>query len=303
MCASKIGRSAGERPCGTASARRHRASARRRRPGRYLPWLSIHAADFGSNCVCQVRRCGRTRPGAARIRSTFGYHDREWGFPVNEDRRLFEKICLEGFQAGLELAHDPAQARPRSRRPSHGFDFDRVARMGARDVERLLGRRGHRAPSRQDRVDVNNARPRRELTAAEGRSRRYFWRWEPPPASRPARLTPARCSPTADKSPESVALAQGSEAPRLVVRRPDDRVRVHAGDVGPVDDHYHDCATRRRRGSAGALHPLAGCRRGFKPCGRQRHNIPARLKPRLQGLSGVSGSRPQHRVTTCVVDG
>src|SRR6478735_3222509 len=70
-----------------------------------------------------------------------GYHDREWGFPVTDDRRLFEKICLEGFQSGLSWL-TILRKRDNFRRAFDGFDFERVARFGARDVKRLLADAG-----------------------------------------------------------------------------------------------------------------------------------------------------------------
>src|SRR5213592_3755382 len=65
------------------------------------------------------------------------YHDDEWGFPVDDDRRLFEKLCLEGFQSGLSWRTILAK-RENFRKAFHGFDIDKVARFGARDVQRLL---------------------------------------------------------------------------------------------------------------------------------------------------------------------
>src|SRR5690242_21020203 len=65
------------------------------------------------------------------------YHDTEWGFPVRDDRRLFEKLCLEGFQSGLSWRTVLAK-RENFRAAFHDFDFDRIARFGPRDVARLL---------------------------------------------------------------------------------------------------------------------------------------------------------------------
>ncbi len=65
------------------------------------------------------------------------YHDTEWGYPVDDDRRLFEKICLEGFQSGLSWI-TILRKRPNFRRAFGDFDFERVARFNSRSVERLL---------------------------------------------------------------------------------------------------------------------------------------------------------------------
>ena len=80
-----------------------------------------------------VRRCHWVGEDPLYI----AYHDREWGFPVSDDRRLFEKICLEGFQAGLSWRTILGK-RDAFRDAFAGFDFIRVARFGSRDVERLL---------------------------------------------------------------------------------------------------------------------------------------------------------------------
>ena len=69
------------------------------------------------------------------------YHDREWGFPVADDRRLFEKLCLEGFQSGLSWRTILAK-RENFRAVFHGFDFDRIATFTDADIERLLGDAG-----------------------------------------------------------------------------------------------------------------------------------------------------------------
>src|SRR5580765_8435572 len=66
------------------------------------------------------------------------YHDDEWGHPVEDDHRLFEKLCLEGFQSGLSWL-TILRKREAFRRAFAGFDYGRVARFGARDVRRLLG--------------------------------------------------------------------------------------------------------------------------------------------------------------------
>ena len=94
-----------------------------------------------------VLRCAWCRSSAAYR----DYHDREWGFPVDDDRRLFEKLCLEGFQAGLSWL-TILNKRDAFRRAFAGFDAARVARFGARDVDAAARRCGHRPPSRQDRI-------------------------------------------------------------------------------------------------------------------------------------------------------
>src|SRR3954465_5555054 len=96
-----------------------------------------------------------------------GYHDTEWGFGVDDDHRLFEKLCLEGFQAGLSWL-TILRKRENFRAAFADFDFARVARFDDHDVERLLADAGivrHRG-----KVDaaINNARRALELVDSEG---------------------------------------------------------------------------------------------------------------------------------------
>ena len=106
------------------------------------------------------------------------YHDSEWGFPVGDDRRLFEKLCLEGFQAGPQLAHDPQQARglPQGLRR---LRRERVARFGERDVARLLGDAGIVRHRGKIESTINNARRVLELREEFGSLAAYAWRFEP----------------------------------------------------------------------------------------------------------------------------
>jgi DNA-3-methyladenine glycosylase I len=85
------------------------------------------------------------------------YHDTEWGYPVDDDRRLFEKLCLEGFQAGLSWRTILAK-RENFRAAFKGFDFDEVARFGFADVERLLQDAGIVRHRGKIEAVINNAR-------------------------------------------------------------------------------------------------------------------------------------------------
>jgi DNA-3-methyladenine glycosylase I len=87
------------------------------------------------------------------------YHDREWGFPVADDRRLFEKICLEGFQSGLSWLTILRKCDA-FRDAFFGFDYERVAKMGARDVQRLLGNAAIVRHRGKIESTINNAKPR-----------------------------------------------------------------------------------------------------------------------------------------------
>ncbi|MFO1325399.1 MAG: DNA-3-methyladenine glycosylase I [Burkholderiales bacterium] len=168
------------------------------------------------------------------------YHDREWGFPVADDRRLFEKICLEGFQSGLSWL-TILRKRDAFREAFHGFDFERVATMGARDVQRLLGNAGIVRHRGKIESTINNARRACELAEAEGSLARYFWRWEPAPVARPKKLTPALLANMAT-SPESIALARDLKTRGWTFVGPT-TVYAFMQAMGLVNDHVHDCDT------------------------------------------------------------
>jgi DNA-3-methyladenine glycosylase I len=108
------------------------------------------------------------------------YHDREWGFPVADDVRLFEKLSLEGFQAGLSWL-TILRKREAFRRAFDGFDFVRVARFSQRDVTRLLADASIIRHRGKIEAVINNARRAVELVEREGSIAGYVWRFEPEP--------------------------------------------------------------------------------------------------------------------------
>ena len=205
-----------------------RQSAEKGRPDRPLrrfarPGMSARDGLFSDEAG--VRRCAWCAASPAYR----DYHDREWGFPVDDDRRLFEKLCLEGFQAGLSwltILSKREAFRARVRR------LRRRARRALRRARRRAAarRRRHRPPSRQDRVDdQQRARACSSCAREFGSLAAYVWRFEPAPArgrsgSRAAALL-AR-----GRSAEVDGAVQGPEAARLDLRRPDHGLRLHAGD-------------------------------------------------------------------------
>ena len=116
------------------------------------------------------------------------YHDHEWGRPVAADNRLFEKICLEGFQSGLSWL-TILRKRDNFREAFHGFDIERVAAMGEADIERLLGNAGIIRHRGKITSTINNARRAIDLIEEEGSLARYFWRHEPGAEARPGKVT------------------------------------------------------------------------------------------------------------------
>ena len=116
------------------------------------------------------------------------YHDTEWGRPVGDDRRLFEKVCLEGFQSGLSWL-TILRKRENFREAFHGFDFERVARMDGADVERLLTDAGIIRHRGKIEATINNAARAIELRKETGSLAAFFWSHEPDSSERPDRVT------------------------------------------------------------------------------------------------------------------
>jgi DNA-3-methyladenine glycosylase I len=171
------------------------------------------------------------------------YHDEEWGFPVSDDVRLFEKLSLEGFQAGLSWL-TILRKREGFRRAFAGFDPDRVARFGARDVARLLADASIVRHRGKIESTIQNARRARELRDEFGSIAAYVWRFEPDAAARPERLTWARLRRMAT-TPASVALSRDLRRRGWTFVGPT-TVYAFMQAMGLVDDHLDGCAVRKR---------------------------------------------------------
>jgi DNA-3-methyladenine glycosylase I len=169
------------------------------------------------------------------------YHDTEWGFPVHDDRRLFEKLCLEGFQAGLSWL-TILRKRENFRAAFAGFDFERVARFTGRDVKRLLADEGIIRHRGKIEATINNAQRAVELVEAEGSLAEYLWRFEPDPASRPATITWAALRAMA-QTPESVALSKDLKRRGWRFVGPTTAYAFMQA-MGLVNDHVEGCAIR-----------------------------------------------------------
>ncbi|NVK96691.1 MAG: DNA-3-methyladenine glycosylase I, partial [Ruegeria pomeroyi] len=114
----------------------------------------------------------------------FDYHDREWGYPVGDDRRLFEKLCLESFQSGLSWRTILAK-RENFRAAFDGFDWTRIAAYDAADVARLLDDAGIIRHRGKIEAVINNARRMGDLLAEHGSLAAYVWSYEPKPEDLP----------------------------------------------------------------------------------------------------------------------
>ncbi len=134
------------------------------------------------------------------------YHDTEWGWPVDDDRRLFEKICLEGFQSGLSWL-TILRKRENFRAAFANFEMAAVARFGEDDVARLLQDAGIVRHQGKIRSTINNAARALELTEEFGTLAAYFWQFEPGPDQRPAVLDHATAR-TLGKTDVSTAISK-----------------------------------------------------------------------------------------------
>jgi DNA-3-methyladenine glycosylase I len=171
------------------------------------------------------------------------YHDDEWGMPVTDDVRLFEKLTLEGFQAGLSWL-TILRKREAFRRAFAGFDFRRVARFGARDVARLLGDSSIVRHRGKIESAINNARRAEELVDEAGSLAAFVWRFEPPAASRPATATHEALAGVSQTA-ESKALAKELKRRGWTFVGPT-TVYAFMQAMGLVDDHLEGCVSRPR---------------------------------------------------------
>jgi DNA-3-methyladenine glycosylase I len=169
------------------------------------------------------------------------YHDHEWGFPVTDDRRLFEKLCLEGFQSGLSWL-TILNKRENFRRAFDGFDAERIARYGATDVKRLLGDAGIVRHRGKIESTINNARRVLELKREFGSLAAYAWQHEPAPKTRPKRLTWAALK-AMSTSPESVAMSKDLKKRGWSFVGPT-TVYAFMQAMGLVNDHVEGCGVR-----------------------------------------------------------
>jgi DNA-3-methyladenine glycosylase I len=163
------------------------------------------------------------------------------GFPVTEDRRLFEKLSLEGFQSGLSWL-TILRKREAFRAAFANFDAERVARFTAKDVTRLLGDAGIVRHRGKIEATINNARHVADLVDEFGSLAAYVWRHEPPAASRPRRLTRAALQ-ALGQTAESTAMSKDLKKRGWSFVGPT-TVYAFMQAMGLVNDHLEGCATR-----------------------------------------------------------
>ncbi|HVO16137.1 MAG TPA: DNA-3-methyladenine glycosylase I [Alphaproteobacteria bacterium] len=165
------------------------------------------------------------------------YHDTEWGFPVDDDRRLFEKLSLEGFQSGLSW-RTILMKRENFRAAFHGFDFDRIARFTGRDVARLLKDAGIVRHRGKIEAVINNAKRARELVEREGSLAAFLWRYEPD-------APPRKTAQIVSTSAESIALSKALKKQGWAFVGPT-TVYAFMQAMGLVNDHAEGCVIRAK---------------------------------------------------------
>ena len=170
------------------------------------------------------------------------YHDNEWGRPVDDDRRLFEKISLEGFQAGLSWL-TILRKRENFREAFVGFDFEKIARFGKRDVGKLLKNAGIVRHRQKIEAVINNARRALELAEERGSLAAYFWSFEPPAGDRPKKLDPPTLF-SLGKTPASTALSKDLRKRGWNFVGPTTAYAFMQA-MGMVNDHLEGCVFRK----------------------------------------------------------
>ena len=165
------------------------------------------------------------------------YHDTEWGFPVSDDRRLFEKLCLESFQSGLSWRPILAK-RENFRVAFHNFDFDRIARFTQRDCNRLLKDEGIVRHRGKIEAVINNAQRTQELVKREGSLATLIWHYEPD-------IKQLAKPQTVSTSAESIALSKDLKKLGWKFVGPT-TVYALMQAMGLINDHVEDCVIRTK---------------------------------------------------------
>jgi len=165
------------------------------------------------------------------------YHDSEWGFPVSDDHRLFEKLCLEGFQSGLSWRTILVK-RENFRAAFQNFDFDKIARFTQHDINRLLKDKGIVRHRGKIEAVINNAKRAQQLVKQKGSLAAFFWSYEPD-AKHLAKPQ------TASTSAESIALSKDLKKLGWKFVGPT-TAYAFIQAMGLINDHVEACVIRNK---------------------------------------------------------
>ncbi len=178
-------------------------------------------------------RCG----WCGEITEFFPYHDNEWGYPVKDDIRLFEKLCLESFQSGLSWRTILAK-RENFRAAFAQFDFNKVAEFDEKDIERLLADAGIVRHRGKIEAVINNAQRAQELVEREGSLAAYFWSFEPDEKHQSAPQTQSTSEASTDLSKALKKQGWKFVGPTTVY--------AFMQAMGLINDHLDDCVYRAK---------------------------------------------------------
>jgi len=167
------------------------------------------------------------------------YHDKEWGYPVDDDQRLFEKICLEGFQSGLSW-RTILSKRENFRKAFKQFDFNKIAKFSDNDIERLLQDEGIIRHRGKIEATINNAKCAQVMLKQEGTLAAFFWRYEPAAINHPPQ--------TVSTTPESIAMAKELKKRGWKFIGPTTAYAFMQA-MGLVNDHVEGCSFREKAAS------------------------------------------------------
>lgn len=179
---------------------------------------------------------GKKRCAWASEEHFIEYHDKEWGFPVHNDFRLFEKLCLEGFQSGLSWRTILAK-RENFRAAFCNFDFNQVATFTDKHVTQLLQNEGIIRHRGKIEATINNAKRAQEVATEFGSLDAYFWSFEPE--------TEMKVPQTVSVSPDSMRLSKDLKKRGWKFVGPT-TVFAFMQAMGLVNDHAKDCFVQKQ---------------------------------------------------------
>lgn len=171
------------------------------------------------------------------------YHDEEWGYPAHDNIHLFEKICLEGFQAGLSWL-TILRKRDNFRKAFDDFDFIKVAKYTDEDIERLVQDAGIVRHRGKIISTINNAHQAQKIIKEFGSLSKYFWQFEPIPESRPD-ISDHKAMMALAKTPESTAMSKDLKKRDWSFVGPT-TCYAFMQSMGIVNDHLEGCICRNK---------------------------------------------------------
>jgi DNA-3-methyladenine glycosylase I len=209
-----------------------------------LQWAGFGGFTMPSKNGLQTDSAGVTRCSWCMSDPLYiSYHDLEWGVPIRDDRRLFEKICLEGFQAGLSWI-TILRKRENFREAFAGFDIPQVAAFAKRDVNRLLTNEGIIRHRGKIESTINNAQRALELIAEYGSLASFVWQFQPLQSDRPKRINlQYLCANTTNS--QSIALSKDLKKRGWSFVGPT-TMYAFMQAMGLVNDHLDGCEIRQR---------------------------------------------------------